>query len=423
MSGAERDPWSPFTLAGLRLRNRVIKAATFEGMTPRGHVSEALIEHHRAIAAGGVGMTTVAYCAATPDGRTFSDQLYLRPEVLPSLRLLTGAVHKEGAAASLQIGHCGGFCNNHDLVRRRPMGPSRAFNALGALSGRVLVDPMSEADIAETADAFVATARMAREAGFDAVEIHLGHGYLLSQFLSPATNRRRDKYGGPLEGRARFALEVVERVREALPQGMAVLAKVNLRDGFKGGLEIEESAQVARWLSERGADALVLSGGFVSRSAFYLFRGDRPLREMIEVEKSFAQRIALRLFGPAVIRAYPFEPMYFLPLAREVRRAVKIPLVLLGGITAVEHLSAAMGEGFELVAMGRALIHDPGLIAKYREGLRIESGCEPCNRCVAEMDREGGVRCARAPEQLEQRKAQIQEGRHLALIPDESERR
>ena len=190
------DPFSPFRLAGLALRNRVIKTATFEGMSPGGRVSESLIEHHRALAAGGVAMTTVAYCAVTPDGRTFRDQLHMRPEIVPDLRRLTEAVHAGGAAVSVQLGHCGAFSNNRDLVRRRPMGPSRALNLVGALSGRVLADAMSETEIEEVTAAFVSSARLAREAGFDAVELHLGHGYLLSQFLSPGTNKRRDRFGG-----------------------------------------------------------------------------------------------------------------------------------------------------------------------------------------------------------------------------------
>ena len=407
MSGA----FLPFKLAGLSLRNRVIKTATFEGMSPHGCVSDRLIEHHRALAEGGVGMTTVAYCSVTPDGRTFRDQLYMRPEVIADLRRLTDAVHAAGAAASIQLGHCGGFCNNRDLVRKRPLGPSRALNLLGALSGRVLADAMTEADIDEVTAAFVRAARLAREAGFDAVELHLGHGYLLSQFLSPGTNRRRDRFGGSLESRARFPLAVVEQVRAALPAAMPVLAKVNLRDGYRGGLELDESVAVARMLEACGADALVLSGGFVSRAPFYLFRGERPLRQMIAVEKSLTQKLALAMFGPVVMRKHAFEPHYFLPMAREIRGAVRMPLVLLGGIKSLDDIDTAMRAGFELVAMGRALIHDPQLIASYAAGVTRDSGCVPCNQCVAEMDREGGVCCAKVPAQLAAREALVRKVR------------
>ncbi|MBN2192411.1 MAG: NADH:flavin oxidoreductase [Polyangiaceae bacterium] len=410
------DPFSPFRLGGLTLRNRIVKTAAFEGMCPRGDVSDALIEHHRTIAAGGVGMTTVAYCAVEPDGRTFRDQLHMRREVVPDLRRLTAAVHAEGAAASIQLGHCGAFSNNADLGRRRPMGPSRALNLVGALSGRVLADPMTADEIAETTRRFAAAAQVAREAGFDAVEVHLGHGYLLSQFLSPQTNRRRDRYGGSLSNRARFALEVVERVREALPPEIPVLCKVNLRDGFRGGLELEESVKVARWLEARGADALILSGGFVSKNPFYLFRGERPLKEMIAVEKELPLKLALLLFGPFVIRSFPFEPLYFLPLAREVRRAVRMPLVLLGGIKSRADLALAMREGFELVAMGRALVHDPALVAKYATGEFDDSGCIPCNRCVAEMDREGGVCCPLVKAQVDARAARVLRARRSGEV-------
>jgi len=404
------SPFRSFSLGGVTLRNRIVKAATYEGMSPNASVSEGLIEHHREIAAGGVAMTTVAYCAVTGDGRTFRDQLFMRPDLVPKLRKLTDAVHGEGAAASLQLGHCGSFCNNHDLERKRPFGPSRAFNVLGALSGRVFADAMTASEVEETTEAYVTATKLARDAGFDAVELHLGHGYLLSQFLCPATNRRADAWGGSLENRVRFPLDVVRRVRAAVPADFPILVKLNLRDGFKGGFELEGCIHVARRLEELGVSALELSGGFVSRDAFYLFRGERPLREMIAVEKSRAQRIALHLFGRAVIRAYPFEPLYFLPLAREVRRSVRMPLVLLGGITSLDNIETAMREGFELAAMARALIHDPMLISKYESGAQQSSECVPCNRCVAEMDREGGVRCPLVPEQLAQRERYVRTG-------------
>lgn len=391
------SPFDPFRLGDLTLRNRVIKAATFEGMAPGSTVSPALVRHHETLAAGGVGMTTVAYCAVAADGRTFADQLFMRPELVGPLRELTDAVHRHGAAASVQLGHCGSFSNNRALESRRPKGPSRTFNKLGALSGRPIADALTEQEIASLVEAFTRAAVLAREAGFDAVELHLGHGYLLSQFLSPDSNQRTDAYGGTLENRARFALEVVTAVRAALPPGFPVLAKTNLRDGHTGGLELDESIQIARWLEDRGVNALVLSGGYVSKDAFYLFRGERPLREMIAVEKHWPQKLALALFGPAVIKAHPFEPMYFLPLASQVRRAVKLPLVLLGGLTSLEHLQRACDEGFELMAMARALVHDPALLAKLEAGTVKASGCIPCNRCVAEMDAPGGVRCVLQP--------------------------
>lgn len=382
-------------LAGLTLRNRVIKTATFEGMSPGGVPSAALIEHHAAIARGGVGMTTLAYCAVSPHGRTFADQLVMSEALVQQLRPLTKAVHDAGAAAAIQLGHCGGF--SKDLAQlqlrpRGPLGPSRELNLYGLLQGLVWTKPMRVSEIQAIPQQFARAATRACAAGFDAIELHLGHGYLLSQFLSPAINRRKDQWGGSLDNRLRLPIAVVRAVREAVGPQVPILCKTNLRDDIPGGLELDEAIEIAKALAGEGVDALVLSGGFVSRSAFYLLRGDRPLREMIEVESKRMQRLALRLFGPSVIEAYPFEELFFLPLAREVRRAVSIPLCLLGGVVSGDNLATAMDEGFELVAMGRALIENPNLVRELEAGQVTRSACTHCNVCVAEMDRDG-VRC------------------------------
>jgi 2,4-dienoyl-CoA reductase-like NADH-dependent reductase (Old Yellow Enzyme family) len=386
------DAFAPARLGPLSLRNRVIKTATYEGMCPGGVPSDRLVEHHRALAAGGVGMTTVAYCAVSADGRTFAEQMFMRPEVIAPLRRVTDAVHREGGAASLQLGHCGWFTKNSELSTRFPRGPSLTFNAYGLSAGKPIALPMSADEIRGVTVEFGNAARRAREAGFDAVELHLGHGYLLSQFLCPATNRRKDGYGGDLDARARLPVEAVRRVREVVGAGFPILCKMNLRDGFRGGLELPDAVLLAQRLEREGVDALVLSGGFTSKTPFYLFRGRRPLAEMIEVEKSRLQKLALAWFGRRVIREYPFEEMFFLPLAREVRRAVRMPLVLLGGIVSRENVDRALAEGFDFVAMGRALIADPDLVNRMRTDAHARSRCTHCNVCVAEMDR-SGVRC------------------------------
>jgi 2,4-dienoyl-CoA reductase-like NADH-dependent reductase (Old Yellow Enzyme family) len=307
------------------------------------------------------------------------------------LKPLTEAVHAEGAAVSLQLGHCGFFTKDSSLGRR-PLGPSRAFNAYGVFAGVPFASAMTEEDMERTTEEFARAARRAGDAGFDAVELHLGHGYLLSQFLSPAANRRKDEFGGSVENRLRFPLRVVDRVLDAVGSQLAVLAKINLSDGFSRGLGIEDAVTIAKHLEERGVHALVLSGGFTSKTPLFLLRGGRPLEAMIAVEKNPWQRFALRLFGSSVVRAYPFEELFFLPLAREVRRAVKMPLVLLGGAVSMDNLDVAMQEGFDFVAMGRALIADPGLIADFQAGTKTRTRCNSCNACIAEMDA-GGVRC------------------------------
>jgi len=391
-SAARRQVFTPGRIGALELRNRVIKAATYEGMCPGGVPSDALIRHHRDLAAGGVGMTTVAYCAVSPHGRTFEEQMFMREPILPQLTRLTGAVHAAGAAVSLQLGHCGYFSKNKALPGRRSLGPSFRFNEYGVMSGIPFARAMNEDDIATVIEEFGTAAAGAVRAGFDAVELHLGHGYLLSQFISPATNRRRDRWGGSLDNRMRLPLAVVERVRAVVGPGFPILAKTNLRDGFPGGLELPESIGVAQRLEGAGVDAIELSGGFTSKTPFYLFRGPRPLKQMIAAEKSWPQKLALRLFGSYIIKEYPFHEMFFLEEARKIRRAVRTPLVLLGGILSLDNLERAMQEGFDFVAMGRALIADPDLITRMQRGETTRSRCTSCNKCVAEMDR-GGVRC------------------------------
>ena len=384
--------FDPAELGSLRLRNRIIKTATYEGMTPGGVPSQALIDHHTTLARGGVGMTTVAYCSVSANGRTFAEQMYMREGIVPQLLTLTRSVHDAGAKVSLQLGHCGAFSRNRDLPGRRPIAPSFAINEYGLMSGMPFTRAMTDRDMETVVDEFGTAAALAVRAGFDALELHLGHGYLLSQFISPATNRRRDRWGGSLDNRMRLPLAVVAEVRRRVGNDVPILAKTNLRDGFRGGLQLDEAVGVAQRLEAAGVNALVLSGGFTSKSPFYLFRGKRPLKEMIEVEKNPLQRLVLRFLGARVIKEYPFRELFFLDDARAVRQGVRMPLVLLGGALSRTSLEAAMAEGFDFVAMGRALIADPDLVIRMQRGEIEKSRCTSCNKCVAEMDR-GGVRC------------------------------
>jgi 2,4-dienoyl-CoA reductase-like NADH-dependent reductase (Old Yellow Enzyme family) len=388
----ERRAFTPIRLAGLTLRNRIIKSATFEGMSPGGRASTALVEHHAELARGGVGLTTVAYAAVASAGRTFAGQLLVDEDQVARLRPLTAAVHQHGGAASLQLAHCGGFSKYRAPGDRGPAGPSRTFNAYGSLNGLPLTRAMSEADMAEVVTAFADAAGLAQRAGFDAVELHLGHGYLLSQFLSPAINRRTDAWGGSLTNRMRLPIAVVRAVRERVGESFPILCKTNLDDGFGGGLEITEAIEIAKALAAEHVDALVLSAGFVSRSAFYLLRGGRPLRQMIAVERKWTQKLALALFGPLLVRPWTFTPLFLLDQARRIREAVDMPLALLGGVGSIDDLTTAMREGFELVAVARALLANPAWVRELEAGVIEQTRCTRCNECIAEMDR-GGVRC------------------------------
>jgi 2,4-dienoyl-CoA reductase-like NADH-dependent reductase (Old Yellow Enzyme family) len=289
---APPDVLAPATLGPLTLRNRIIKAATFEGATPDALVTDDLIEYHRRPAAGGVGMTTVAYCAVSPGGRTEGRQIWMRPDAVPGLRRLTDAIHAEGAAISAQVGHAGPV-SHFRTHRGKAFAPVRLFNPLALkFATRATRD-----DINDVITAHATAARCAIDAGFDAVEIHLGHNYFCSSFLSPLINRRDDEFGGSLENRAKVARGVVQAVRRAVDGQIAVTAKLNMADGVRGGITTEESVQTAKWLQDDGGlDAIELTAGSSLLNPMYLFRGDAPLKE-------FASDISLRCGGPSECRA------------------------------------------------------------------------------------------------------------------------
>jgi len=377
-------------LGPLTLKNRVIKAATFEGATRDGVVTDRLIAFHRRVAEGGAAMTTVAYLAVSPEGRTDRRCLHLRPEIVPGLRRLTDMVHGHGVAASAQIGHAGPVANARSNGARA-LAPSSGFSPLGTrLHGA------TTADIARITEDYRRGAELAREAGFDCIEIHLGHNYLLSAFLSPRLNRRRDDFGGDLENRARLPRQVVRVVRDAVGDSMAVTAKLNMADGVPGGLWLDESVEVARMLEADGClDALELTGGSSLANPMYLFRGEAPRREFAATLPP-AVRLGFRLVGSRFLHDYPFEEAFFLPYARQFKQALTLPLVLLGGITRRATVDGAVAEGFAFVAMARALLREPDLVDKMRTEAATESLCVHCNRCMPTIYR--GTRCVLVPD-------------------------
>ncbi|MFJ9083103.1 NADH:flavin oxidoreductase [Streptomyces sp. NPDC102340] len=389
-TGSTPDLLAPARLGPLTLRNRVIKAATFEGVTRDALVSDRLIEYHRRPAAGGVGMTTVAYCAVAPEGRTERDQIHMRPEAVPGLRRLTEAVHAEGAAISAQIGHAGPVAD--PVSNGLPaLAPSRFLNLQSFRFAR----PATRDDIARVTRAHARAARTAVEAGFDAVEIHLGHNYFASSFLSPRLNKRKDEYGGTLANRARVARGVARAVRDEVGDEIAITAKLNMDDGVSGGIWLDESLRTAAWLEADGSvDALELTAGSSLLNPMYLFRGGAPVRQFAATFPQ-PQRFGIERVGKKFIRAYPYEEAFLLPSARQFRAALKLPLILLGGIADRETAEQAMTEGFEFVAMGRALLREPDLINRFADDRAADrpthSLCIHCNRCMPTIYT--GTRC------------------------------
>ena len=374
------DVFAPAKLGPLTLRNRIIKAATFEARTPDALVTDDLIEYHRLPAAGGVGMTTVAYCAVSPGGRTGGNQIWMRPEAVAGLRRLTETVHAEGAAVSAQIGHAGPVADARSN-KAKALAPVRFFNPIAMRFAK----KATRDDIDDVITAHANAARLAVDAGFDAVEIHLGHNYLASSFLSPLINHRDDEFGGSLENRAKVARGLVTAVRRAVQNQIAVTAKLNMADGVRGGIPIEESLQTAKWLQDDGGlDALELTAGSSLVNPMYLFRGDAPVKEFAAAFMP-PLRWGIRMTGHKFLREYPYRDAYLLRDARLFRAELTMPLILLGGITNRETMELAMAEGFDFVAMARALLAEPDLINRLAaDGDRrtVQSACTHCNRCM-----------------------------------------
>ena len=388
----DSSPFTSLTIGPLTLRNRFIKSATNEGMARGGVPSAMLVKWHERFAAGGVGLTTVAYCAVSPDGRTFVDQVTIDHRSLPDLKALTDAVHRHGCAASAQITHGGCFTFLPALTTSMPLSSSGGFNKVGIMSGRFLRKRMAEADMEQVAGEFARSARLAREAGFDAVEIHMGHGYLLSQFISPLYNKRRDLYGGSVENRMRFPIMVLRRVLDAVGKDLAVLCKFSITDGVKGGNTSEDGAAIARALEAEGANMLVLSAGMNVESITTMFGSSFPKENRVKPANLViaAGMFIQRLTEPKNV---VFRELYLLEHARQIRAAVKMPLAYLGGVESLANAETAMTEGFDAVALGRALIFDPALVDHFRNHVSLRSGCTRCNLCTAMMYTAGGTSC------------------------------
>ncbi len=371
--------FTPYQLGPVTLRNRVVRSAAFESMGENFGPSKQLKDYHVAVARGGVGMTTVAYAAVCRSGLSFRKQLWLRPEIVPALRDLTDAVHREGAAVGLQIGHCGNM-THFTTAGQIPIGASTGFN----LYAYTPVRGMRKSEIVQVAKDFGRAVHTAADAGFDSIEMHAGHGYLISQFLSPYTNHRRDEYGGSLENRMRFMRMCLEEVMEAAAQrNRAVLVKHNMYDGFSSGIQIPESLEIAKVIESYGVNGIVLSAGFVSKAPMAVMRGLIPLYTMSHYSPLWL-RYFIRWCGPYMIKQFPFEECYFLEDAKKFRAALKGPLVYVGGLVSREGIDRALDAGFDLVQMARALVNDPAFVNKLREGdASTRSECDHRNYCIA----------------------------------------
>ena len=366
----------------LTLRNRTIRSAAFESMCPGHEPSQMLYDYHTSVARGGVGMTTVAYAAVEESGLSFDRQLVMRPEIIPGLRRLTEGIHKEGAAAGIQLGHCGNM-SHKEICGCIPVGASTGFN----LYSPTLVRGLRRDELPALAKNFGRAVNLAREAGFDSVEIHCGHGYLIDQFLNTYFNRRRDEYGGPLENRMRFMTMCMEEVMKAAGNDMAVVVKMNMRDGLKRpGTTIKESIEIAKRLQQLGTHAIVLSGGLVSATPMYVMRGEMPIHTMTHYMDKAWLKYGVRACGKMMVPTVPYQEAFFLEDALRFRQAMPdMKFIYVGGLVAGDKINEVLSHGFEAVQMARSLLNEPDFVNRLKEDPHHRCGCRHSNYCIARM--------------------------------------
>ena len=383
MASIDSPIFTPVSIGPVTLRNRVIRSAAFENMAYGNKPSRDLMDYHVAVARGGVGMTTLAYASVNRSGLSFDGQLWMRDEIVPALKEITDAIHAQGAKASIQLGHCGNM-THRSTCGCMPVGASGGFN----IYSPTFVRALREDEIDSLVEDFGRAVGLARKAGFDCVEIHAGHGYLISQFLSPYTNRRRDRFGGSLDNRMRFMRMVIKRVMEAAGDDIGVLVKMNMHDGFRRGMQRGECLEVARELERLGVHAIVLSAGFVSKAPMQVMRGAMPLRTLahyMDFRRYWWLKAFVRLFGRVVIPTVPYKDAYFLDDAVEFRKALSLPLVYVGGMVSRSSIEKVLDSGFDAVQMARALIRDTDFVNKLHSGEVERSECRHSNYCIGRM--------------------------------------
>ncbi|MBI5442285.1 MAG: NADH:flavin oxidoreductase [Deltaproteobacteria bacterium] len=359
--------FDPLTVGSLELPNRLVRSATRLGLAgAEGAVTDALLTRYEELGAGGAGLVVTENAFVSPDGRGRPPMLGAADDdALPGLRRLAETIRRGGARAALQLVHAGGQTRSEWIGNRIPVAPSMAFLRQYPDTPRELY----REEITRIIKAFAAAARRAREAGFDAVQLHAAHGFLVSQFLSPAANQRQDRYGGDLAGRFRFLQEVLTAVQWAAGHDFPVLVKLNGSDFVDGGLEVGEAAQVAGWLSARGVAAIEVSGGTAGSGELGPVRPVEPGR------------------GEA----------YFSDLATAFRSRVSCPLILVGGLRSPGLLEELLLFGVaDLFALSRPLLCEPDLPRRWAAGDRSPARCRGCPRCSA-LGADGEGACAHRP--------------------------
>jgi 2,4-dienoyl-CoA reductase-like NADH-dependent reductase (Old Yellow Enzyme family) len=355
--------FAPSEINGMTISNRFVRSATWSGMaTDDGASTPQLVDLMRDLAKGGIGLIITGHAYVQQDGQAGQWQLGIyKDELIPGLKTITQAVHERSGKIILQLAHAG-FYANSAFTGLTPLAPSN----IDELSKKPRKE-MRIQDIKEMVNSFGEAARRARDAGFDGVQIHSAHGYLLSQFLSPFFNRRTDAYGGKIQNRARILLEVLESIRNVVGRNCPILVKLNSQDFIENGLKLEDSMRVGTMLSERGIDGIELSGGVLISSQF------SPSRKGITSKKKEA---------------------YFRNEAQSFKKAINVPLILVGGIRSYHVANQLIDEGVaDYISMCRPFIREPNLINRWKAGDLRKAACISDNMCFSPAMAGKGIYC------------------------------
>jgi len=367
--------FEPEEIGGMVIKNRLVRSATYEGMASEdGSVTGELVELYKTLAEGGVGLIITGYAYVQPSGKPLPRQTGIdRDDLIPGLRKIAETVHEHGngCKVAIQLVHCG----RQSFFLEKTVAPSAVLDPLSSNMPR----EMTIEEIEETIEAFAEAARRTKEAGFDAVQLHAAHGYLLSQFLSPHTNRRTDEYGGSTENRVKIVERIYKRTVEKTGKDFPILIKMNVDDFLEDGIDLNESGKIAQRLSKIGFAAIETSGGM----------DETAIRDKEELGWTPAY--------PAFCRTNIMskdKEAYHLPYAREIKKVIDVPLILVGGIRSLDVIEKILAEGSaDFVALSRPLIREPDLPNRWLKGIGgLTADCISCNGCVGSLV-EGGVRC------------------------------
>jgi 2,4-dienoyl-CoA reductase-like NADH-dependent reductase (Old Yellow Enzyme family) len=348
----------------LTMRNRLVRSATWEGMcTTDGEPTPKLANLYADLAKGGVGLIVSGYTFVRPDGKQLNGKMGIHTDAFgPAYQRLTQAVHANNGALAIQLVHAGGQANP-DQIGRQPLAPS----AVQLPQYPATPDALSVEEIQEIVTAFGEGARRAKAWGFDAVQFHGAHGYLINQFLSPLTNQRNDAYGGSLENRCRFLFQVYQAVRQTVGEDFPVMIKLNATDHLEGGLAIDDALYAAAQLDKMGIDAIEVSSGMAASGKL------GPARSKIDA---------------------PEKEAYNLALAGQIKATVGCPVMVVGGFRSYEVAENAIRtQGLDYVALSRPLIREPALPNRWQSGDHTPATCISCNKCFIPGMKEGGIYC------------------------------